>query len=167
MSSANDVLRLRDVGVKAMATLLSPYGLQLVEVAEGEAIPGSFWGEDEAGLVGAQLLARQDTPIHSILHESCHYICMDGERRAQLHTNAGGDTDEENAVCYLQILLAERVPGMGQARMWADMDRWGYSFRLGSAQQWFKADAVEARDWLLEHGLIQVDSDVCLGACRR
>ena len=32
-----------------------------------------------------------------------------------------------------------------RARMWRDMDDWGYSFRLGSAQQWFEQDADDAR----------------------
>ena len=43
---------------------------------------------------------------------------------------------------------------MGRERMFADMDNWGYSFRLGSAQRWFESDAADARQWLLEHGLI-------------
>jgi hypothetical protein len=60
-------------------------------------------------------------------------------------------------VCYLQILLADRLPGFGRARMLADMDAWGYSFRLGSARRWFEEDAQDARDWLLSHGLITAD----------
>ena len=66
---------------------------------------------------------------------------MDAGRRRGLDTDAGGDYDEENAVCYLQILLADELPGFGRARMMADMDAWGYSFRLGSAQAWFERDA--------------------------
>ena len=38
--------------------------------------------------------------------------------------------------------------------MLADMDAWGYTFRLGSAQAWFERDAADARDWLRSHGLI-------------
>jgi hypothetical protein len=34
------------------------------------------------------------------------------------------------------------------------MDEWGYSFRLGSAAQWFAEDAEDARRWLEQHGLI-------------
>ena len=74
--------------------------------------------------------------------------------RAGLDTDAGGDYDEENAVCYLQILLADELPGFGRARMMADMDAWGYSFRLGSARSWFEEDAEDARSWLQRHGLI-------------
>jgi hypothetical protein len=75
-------------------------------------------------------------------------------RRAVLHTDAGGDYDEENAVCYLQILLARQIPAVGQERLMRDMDAWGYSFRLGSAANWFEQDADDARCWLQRHGLI-------------
>jgi len=134
--------------------VLAEYGLSVVLLAEGEAIVGSFWGDSEAGLVGDQLYVRADTPLHSALHEACHYLCMDEKRRQALHTDAAGDYDEENGVCYLQILLADRLGVMGRARMWADMDAWGYSFRLGSARAWFEGDAEDAVQWLQRHGLL-------------
>ena len=134
--------------------LLDRYGLELTLVAPDEVIPGSFWGEREAGLIGTKIYARLDTPVHSVMHESAHFICMTPERRAGLHTDAGGDDAEENAVCYLQILLARSLPQVGEERMCRDMDEWGYSFRLGSAAAWFAADAEETREWLWQHGLI-------------
>ncbi|MFO7604121.1 MAG: hypothetical protein R6X06_09950, partial [Gammaproteobacteria bacterium] len=82
----------------------------------------------------------------------------DPHRRQQLHTDAGGGYDEENGVCYLQILLSAQLAGMGQQRMLADMDRWGYSFRLGSSQAWFAQDADDARRWLQAAGLIDGDN---------
>lgn len=156
MSTLNPspVLRLVDYGPGPISNLLRTLGLQLQCTGVGKTIPGSFWGDDEAGLIGNQLYARNDTPVHSILHETCHYLCMDEGRRARLHTNAGGDFDEENAVCYLQILLADRLPGFGKDRCMADMDAWGYSFRLGSAQAWFERDAEDAQAWLVRRGLI-------------
>lgn len=153
-----DVLRLEHSTPGDWQRLLERYGLTLEQVPQGAAIPGSFWGDDEAGLCGNRLYARADTPIHSMLHEACHAICMSPERRARLHTNAGGDYDEENAVCYLQILLAPQVTPMTRGRMFIDMDRWGYSFRLGSAQAWFEHDADDARQWLIHHGLIDNQS---------
>ncbi len=141
-----------------LADFLGRFGLQLVRVAANAPIPGSFWGAPEAGLTGDQLHTRPDTPVHSVLHESCHFICMSPERRNGLNTDAGGDTHEENAVCYLQILLADHVPGMNRERMLADMDAWGYTFRLGSAKAWFQKDAKDARDWLVAHGLIDSSS---------
>ena len=138
----------------SLAALLGRYGIKIVAVAADEAIPGSFFGEREAGLKGNQLFLRYDTPVHSALHEAGHYICMDPTRRKALDTNAEGDYDEENGVCYLQILLSDYLPGVGRERMWQDMDSWGYSFRLGSARAWFEQDAEDARDWLLQHGLI-------------
>jgi hypothetical protein len=70
--------------------LLDRYGLQLHLVAPEEVIPGSYWGEREAGLIGATIFSRLDTPLHSVLHESAHYVCMTPERRAGLDTDAGG-----------------------------------------------------------------------------
>jgi hypothetical protein len=141
----------------ALAPLLSRYGLQLQRVADAAAIPGSYWGESEAGLVGDQLLVRGDTPLHSALHEAAHFICMDEARRSALERDAGGDDPEENAVCYLQILLADELPGAGRARLCADMDAWGYSFRLGAAGLWFETDADDARRWLIAHKVIDAD----------
>lgn len=135
-------------------TLLDRYGLDLTLVAPDEVIPGSYWGEREAGLIGSKIYARLDTPVHSVLHEGAHFMCMSAERRAGLDTDAGGDDAEENAVCYLQILLAAVLPAMGAARMCRDMDEWGYTFRLGSAEPWFAEDAQDARQWLMRHGLI-------------
>lgn len=152
--SSSPVLRIRDSDRSELAMLLARYGLLLREVPEKEPIPGSFWGDEEAGLLGNTLLVRADTPLHSALHEACHYICMDEARRNGLDTDAGGDYDEENAVCYLQILLADELPGLGKERMMADMDAWGYSFRLGSALAWFRQDADDARAWLQRHGLL-------------
>jgi hypothetical protein len=156
----SDVLRLRDIGVASVATLLSRYGLQLENVADAQPIPGSYWHEDEAGIIGRSVFVRQDTPLHSVLHESCHTICMDEERRAVLHTDACGEYSEEDAVCYLQILLADRVDGFGRERALQDMDTWGYTFRLGSAKRWFEEDAEDARAWLIQHSLLTPTNDV-------
>jgi hypothetical protein len=138
----------------SLQVLLDRYGLSLQLVAPEEIIPGSYWGEREAGLKGSRIYARLDTPVHSVLHETAHFICMTPERRAGLDTDAGGDDAEENAVCYLQIILADSLPNVGQERMCSDMDAWGYTFRLGSAAQWFARDADDARDWLIKHGLL-------------
>jgi hypothetical protein len=82
---------------------------------------------------------------------------MTPERRAGRDTDAGGDYAEEDAVCYLQILFADAIPEMGRVRMMRDMDTWGYSFRLGSAQKWFEQDADDARLWLLSFEIISAE----------
>lgn len=148
------VQRYRDCDRGALGDLLQRFGLDIREAADGQPIPGSYWGDEEAGLEASTLWLRDDTPLHSALHEACHFICMDEERRAGLDTDAGGGHDEENAVCYLQILLADRLPDYSGERMMADMDAWGYSFRLGSARAWFETDADDARAWLKKRGLI-------------
>jgi hypothetical protein len=153
-----DVLRLAEVDIAPVSAMLSNYGLVLTIIAAGNDIPGSYWGDEEAGLIGNELLVRADTPLHSVLHETGHYVCMDQTRREGLDTNAGGDYDEENAVCYLQILLAEELEQFGRERMFRDMDRWGYTFRLGSAQAWFERDAEDALTWLLQRNLVNQQS---------
>lgn len=152
--SSNGVLRLQDADLKSVSTLLLSFGLSLEKIEPENDIPGSYWGDEEAGLIDNHLLARADTPLHSILHETCHYVCMDQYRREGIHTDAGGDYDEENGVCFLQSLLADHIDGFGRQRMLDDMDRWGYTFRLGSAQAWFENDAEDARVWLRQHALI-------------
>lgn len=153
MSEAG-VVALGDGHEVAVRALLARYGMTLERVPAGATIPGSWWGDREAGLRGRGLHAREDTPLHSVLHEACHYVCMSPARRAALDTDAGGDYEEENGVCYLQVLLADLLPGFGRERMFADMDAWGYSFRLGSARAWFEEDAEDARDWLASRALI-------------
>jgi hypothetical protein len=148
------MLLLSSVDRLAVALLLNRYGMELTLVSPQEVIPGSYWGDSEAGLKADRLYARLDTPIHSVLHEASHYICMTPERRAGLDRDAGGDDLEESAVCYLQVLLADELPGVGRERLCSDMDSWGYSFRLGSTRAWFEGDAGDARGWLRENGVI-------------
>lgn len=148
------VLTCEQVGLTPLQQLLARYGLTVIQIAADQPLPGSYWGEPEAGLIGHQLFIKGQTPIHSALHEACHYICMDEHRRLTLDTNAGGDYAEENGVCYLQILLADYLPQVGKTRLWQDMDNWGYSFRLGSAQRWFEEDAADAQQWLQTYGMI-------------
>jgi hypothetical protein len=154
------VLLLNAIDRLDLLLLLDRYGLELVLAAPDEVIPGSFWGEREAGLIGSKVYARLDTPLHSVLHESAHFICMTPERRAGLHTDAGGDDAEESAVCYLQILMAESLPNVGAPRICRDMDEWGYSFRLGSAARWFAEDAEDSRRWLRQRGLIDAQGRI-------
>jgi len=153
-SVAAPVVVFADLERREVVELLAAYGARLVELAPHEAIAGSYWGESEAGLIGNVVYVRADTPAHSLLHELCHFICMDDERRAALATDAGGSDDEESAGCYLQVLLAENLRGFGSERCLADMDAWGYSFREGSARAWFAGDGAYARAWLRAHSLI-------------
>jgi len=146
-----NVLRISDIGIEALRELLSPHGLGIEMVALQSDIPGSHWGDEEAGLIANTLYARDDTPVHSVLHEACHWLLMDDERRAALHTNAGGTLMEENAVCYLQIFLADKLGNVGKDRMMDDMDTWGYTFRLGSTKAWFEGDAEDAIQYLQTH----------------
>jgi len=149
----------------ALAALLERYGVSLSLIAPDEVIPGSYWGDSEAGLKGDRLYARLDTPLHSVLHEASHYICMTPERRAGLDRDAGGDHLEESAVCYLQVLLAGELRGVARERVFADMDAWGYSFRVGSSRAWFESDAEDARAWLRQYG-VTGDEDRLTGSCR-
>ena len=148
------VLRCGDRPFAAQADLLARYGLHLHHVAAGEAIPGSFWGEPEAGVIAHNVYVRGDTPLHSMLHEACHLIVLTPERRAAVHTDATDSDIEEDATCYLQILLADGLPDVGRERLMTDMDAWGYSFRMGKTRDWFEGDAEDARLFLAERDLL-------------
>jgi hypothetical protein len=151
------VMRLGELGFAAPAALLARYGLRVERVESGCPIPGSFWGDEEAGIIGSTVYARDDTPVHSLLHEAGHLIVLPDERRESVHTDATDSIDEEDATCYLQIVLADELPGVGRQRLMTDMDAWGYSFRLGSTQAWFEQDAGNARRWLIARGLLDGD----------
>lgn len=147
------MLRLGGIDFGDAAALLARHGLTLVAVGDGAPIPGSYWGEPEAGIIGSTVYVRGDTPVHSMLHESCHLIVLPPARRATVHTDATDSVAEEDATCYLQIVLAGQLPGVGRARLMADMDAWGYTYRLGSTRAWFEQDAEDARQWLAARGL--------------
>lgn len=150
------MLQLGDIDSAALAELLRAHELSLEWVDDHLPIPGSFWGEPEAGVIGSTVFVRRDTPVHSALHEACHLIVMPPERRACVHTNATDSIAEEDATCYLQIILADTLPGVGRDRLMADMDAWGYTFRLGSTRAWFEGDASQAQQWLRERALLSV-----------
>jgi len=148
------ILTCADIEFSQLQQLLGKYDLIIHLVEDNKKIPGSWFGEPEAGIIENNLYIRNDTPVHSALHESCHYICMSADRREKLHTDAGGDYDEENGVCYLSILLSQYIEGFGLERMLSDMDEWGYTFRLGSSKRWFEEDAQDAVDWLKKNQII-------------
>jgi len=148
------VLCMQDLASQSVTDLLTQYGLVALWLDNDAAIKGSFWGAPEAGIIGTRVYVRPDTPVHSFLHELSHIICMSPELRQQHTGNAGSDDLEESAVCYLQVLLADSLPGVGQDRLMQDMDTWGYSFRLGSTGRWFAEDAEDAKEWLQAHDVI-------------
>ena len=146
------MLLLADLAPGTAEDLLRRHGLILVRIADGASIPGSYWGEPEARIIGATVYARPDTPVHSLLHEACHLIVAAPEKRAHIHTDASESQIEEDATCYLQIVLAEHLPGVGSPRLMEDMDAWGYTFRLGST-----------RAWLSERGLLPLAREAGCG----
>ena len=154
VSAQPEVLRIADIDWNAARSLLDRHGLSLQRVDDGAPIPGCYWGEPEAGVIATTVYVRADTPVHSLLHEACHLIVAAPERRERIHTDASDSQAEEDATCYLQIVLADALPGVGRARLCADMDTWGYTFRLGSASAWFERDADDARAWLEGRGLL-------------
>lgn len=153
LPTGSEVLTLAQIDCAPLQALLATHGLALQRVDDGAPIPGSYWGEPEAGLIGCTVYVRSDTPVHSALHEACHLIVQPPERRLLVHTDATDSVAEEDATCYLQIVLADALPGVGSTRLMQDMDRWGYTYRLGSTRAWFEHDADDARQWLLQRGL--------------
>jgi hypothetical protein len=153
LPASGEVLTVAQIGWAPLQALLAEHGLALHRVDDGAPIPGSYWGEPEAGLIGCTVYVRGDTPVHSALHEACHLIVQPPERRVLVHTDATDSVAEEDATCYLQIVLADALPGVGSTRLMQDMDSWGYTYRLGSTRAWFEHDADDAQQWLLQRGL--------------
>lgn len=145
---APEVARLADGFGDPAAALLSRLGCTLVLQPAGSAIAASHWGEPEAGIDGLRIIARPDTPLHSVLHETGHLLCTPPAQRPGLWRSAGSDDLEEAAVCCLQVRMATDLPGYDPDRLFADMQAWGYSFRLGSPAQWYRQDAEDALAWL-------------------
>lgn len=153
-SAATGVLTLAQIDIGDARAVLALHGLALILIADDAPIPGSYWGEPEAGAIACAVHARADTPVHSLLHEACHLIVAPAEKRTSIHTDASDSQAEEDAACYLQIVLADGLAGVGRDRLMRDMDAWGYSFRLGSARAWFERDADDARAWLAQRALL-------------
>lgn len=150
MVAAGSVLLVKQIDVSLLVNAYEPHGLIMQAVADAQAIPGSHWGDSEAGLIKHTLYYRSDTPVHSILHEAGHWLMMDATRRETLHTDAQGTQAEEDAVCYLQVLMSDLIPPMGREKMFADMDIWGYNFMAGSTKEWFYNDSADAKSTLMQ-----------------
>ena len=109
MDASKAILLVNQIDIALLVNTLEPHGLAMQVVADAQAIPGSHWGESEAGLIKHTLYYRADTPVHSILHEAGHWLMMDATRRETLHTDAQGSQAEEDAVCYLQVLMLSLI----------------------------------------------------------
>ena len=149
-----DVLRLGAGFEDAVAALLAGWGLELGVVADGAPIPFSYHGEPEAGLEERRVWVRADTPLHSVLHEACHALCMDGARRGALARDAGGDFRRGKR----RLLPADpaRRPAARRGRGAAARGHGSLgATRSGSARarRWFESEADDARRWLVQHGL--------------
>ena len=150
-----DVLRLASIDIAAARELLARHGLALACVEDATPIPGSYWGESEAGVIGNVVHARADTPVHSLLHEACHLIVAPrGKRRAASIPTRPIRRPRKTLPAICRSCSPMALPGVGRERLCIDMDRWGYTFRLGSARAWFEHDAEDARAWLAERGLL-------------
>lgn len=154
------MVRLQDLKITEIQAVLDLYGLQLNSLSMDIDIPYSYWGAPEAGRKSNQLFTRDDTPLHSLLHETCHFVCMPQNQRNSDDPDAAGSTAEENATCYLQLLLSDHVARYSRTQQMNDMDEWGYSFRLGSAYAWFQSDAEDAKDWLVLHRIIDLNNNI-------
>ena len=86
-----EVLRVEDLGQTLVSNFLARLGLNLEWLPANSTINGSYWGEPEAGIIGESVYVRDDTPVHSMLHEVCHIICMSADRRSCLDRDAGSD----------------------------------------------------------------------------
>ena len=155
------MLRINGIDRVALAMLLARYGLELTLVAPQEVIPGSYWGDSEAGLIGHRIHARLDTPLHSVLHEAAHSICMTPERRAGLDTDAGGD-DAGGVRRVLSAGAAGRCAAGGRAASGCSATWTSGATASGWAAQQpgSNQDADDARAWLVKHGVLDAQCRV-------
>ena len=58
--SGQSVLKHADLSPQILAGVLARFGLRLQVSAVNSPIPGSYWGDCEAGLIGEVLFARND-----------------------------------------------------------------------------------------------------------
>src|SRR5690625_8003398 len=91
------VLRLDELPPGAAENLLQRYGLNLQTVAEGQPIPGTFWGEPEAGIIGGTVAARPDTAGQSLPHEAGHPPARTPVRRPHIPTGPRRDQPNHHA----------------------------------------------------------------------
>lgn len=151
--TAADVLRVADIGLDAPAALLARYGLRLHRVESDAAIPGSFWGEPEAGIIGCDVYVRDDTPVHSLLHEAGHLIVLPAENALRCIPTRPIRWKKKTPPVTCRSCWPSNCL-VWAARLMADMDSWGYTYRLGSTRAWFEQDAENARSWLDARGLL-------------
>src|SRR3546814_6813027 len=81
-----EVLRLRDISFVDVATLLARYDLHLERVADDAPIPGSYWGDCEAGLIGATVHARSEehtSDLQSLMRISYAVFCLKKKNNTQ------------------------------------------------------------------------------------
>ena len=105
-----------DFKLNVLGLLLHKYQLSIINVGKQDKIPGSYWGDSEAGIIENTLYVRPDTPIHSLLHEACHYICMDNSRRIKLDTDAEGDYEERKCRLLPTDIIGRSAPADGKSK---------------------------------------------------
>src|SRR3569833_2073887 len=79
-----NVVTCGEIQLSALQDVLSPYGIDVLPVPDAQPIPGTHFGDPEAGLIAHRLYIRSATPVHSALHDACHYLCMASARRARV-----------------------------------------------------------------------------------
>ena len=107
------VLRLADIGDEAPAALLARYGLTLQHVADGEPIPGSYWGDEEAGIIGCTLAYTRGIGYLPI-------AALDGLFLYMGIASFGGNTFFSRLVLFFTDntkLDARRLPFLGRVPM--------------------------------------------------
>ncbi len=131
------------------------YGARLERVPAGAAIPGSYWGDTEAGLdrqhrVRARRHARAFVPARALsLHlHGRRAPCRARDRRRRHATTRSA----ASATC--RCCSPSGSTASAQRAACATWTRGATRFREGSARAWFDGDGAHARAWLLDHGLV-------------
>ena len=144
---------LRDIGFDDVAALLARYGLAARARRRRRADPRQLLGRTRSRPDRPRVHARDDTPVHSLLHEAAHLIVLPPERARRAYRRHRFGRGRRRRL--RAAVAARRRPARRRPRaLMADMDAWGYTFRLGSARAYFERDAEDAGPGCSARGLV-------------
>ena len=75
VSGPPGVLRFQDCEQRALSALLAGYGLTIEQVENSATVPGSYWGDSEAGLIVTAGFTRPETASGIVLPPSLVTRC--------------------------------------------------------------------------------------------
>lgn len=148
--SVDVVLCLVELGEVLVVVLFVCFDLWFECVVDGELIFGSFWGDEEVGIIGIIVYVCGDMLVYLLLYEVCYLIVLLLECCVVVYIDVIDLIEEEDVICYLQIVLVDVFLGVGCDWLMVDMDVWGYLFWFGLICVWFEQDVENVCQFLFD-----------------